>query len=154
MLLGRHERALDFVRLDADSEWASVVTRILYRRMGRRNDARDQLDWSSPELLRKITPEIFHDPLVRCLDGVPPEAQGRLTDDDVKTFFLVRADPEPLYYWASDLAFSGHPGPALRLLREAVRRGYCLYPAIELDPTFNALTCRIRGDRGRRPRLR
>jgi TolB-like protein len=142
MLLGRHDRALDFVRLDSGSEWARVVTRILYQRMGRRKEARDELDRSSPSLLRQIAPAIFRDLLARCLDGAVPGAQGALSDDDVRTFFLVRQDPEPLYHWAGDLAYCGHPEPALRLIREAVRRGYCASPAIETDPMLASIRTR------------
>jgi non-specific serine/threonine protein kinase len=142
MKLGRHDRAMDFIRLDAGSEWANVVSRILYLRMGRVAQAREQLERSSPELLRQITPAAFPRMLARCLEGASPDAQGRLSDEDVQTFFAVRQDPEPLYSWAGDLAYCGHPETAVRLLREAARRGLCLYPAMEIDPLLASLRTR------------
>jgi tetratricopeptide (TPR) repeat protein len=139
MVLGRYDRALDFIRLDAGSEWATVITRMVYERTGRRNEARDLHNRSSPAFIRQMGPEIVYSLLARCLDGAPPETQGQLSDDDMRLFFLVRDDPEPLYFWAADLAYCGHPAPALRLLREAIRRGYCAHPAIEIDSMLGAI---------------
>jgi hypothetical protein len=50
----------------------------------------------------------------------------------------VREDPEPLYFWASDLAYCGHTKPTLQLLRESVRRNFCA-AAIAADPMFASI---------------
>ena len=63
----------------------------------------------------------------------------RLSDDDVKTFLTVRDDPEPLYFWASDLSYCGYTAAAVQLLREAIRRNYCASAAIETDPMFASI---------------
>jgi hypothetical protein len=76
--------------------------------------------------------------LSRCLAGAPPDKQEHVTDDDVRGFLTVREDPEPLYFWASDLAYCGHTKPAIQLLRESIRRNFCA-SAIENDPTFAAI---------------
>jgi tetratricopeptide (TPR) repeat protein len=138
MLLGRHDRALDYVRLDSGSDWAMVNTRLIYQRMGRRTDAREQHARLPPEYLRGVTPDMFYGLLSRCLAGAPPDKQERVTDDDVRVFLTVREDPEPLYFWASDLAYCGHTKPALQLLRESIRRNFCA-SAIETDPMFAAI---------------
>jgi TolB-like protein len=138
MLLGRYDRALDYVRLDSGSDWAMVVSRFIYQRMGRRADAREQHDRLPPEYLRGIAPDMLYGLLSRCLAGAPPDKQGHVTDDDVRIFLTVREDPEPLYIWASDLAYCGHTRPALQLLRESIRRNYCA-SAIETDPMFAAI---------------
>lgn len=145
MLRGQYDRALDFVRLDSGSELSRLITRFIYQRMGRRNDAREQHDRLSPEYLRRLAPASFHGLLARCLSGVGPDAQGRFSDDDVRTFLTLREDPEPLYFWASDLAYCGHTAPAVRLLRESIRRNYCA-TAIETDPTL--ATIRNRAEYG------
>ena len=139
MLVGRYDRALDFVRLDTGSEWAKVITRLVYQRMGRRDDAREQHDQLAPEYLRGVAPEIVHGLLGRCLSGAAPDNQGRLSDDDVRRFLTVREDPEPLYWWASDLAYCGYTPAAVQLLRESIRRNFCAVSAIEFDPTFAAI---------------
>jgi hypothetical protein len=60
----------------------------------------------------------------------------RLSDDDVKMLLTVRHDPEPLYWWASDLSYCGYTDAAVQLLRESIRRNFCGSLAIEVDPTF------------------
>ena len=57
----------------------------------------------------------------------------------MRTFLAVREDPEPLYFWASDLAYCGYTAPAIQLLRESIRRNYCGAAAMETDPTFAAI---------------
>jgi hypothetical protein len=89
-----------------------------------------------------VAPEGFGELLAQCLDGVPPSTQRSLSDEELRTFLLVREDPEPLYFWASDLAYCGHPAEAVRLLRESIERKYCSYPAIELDPTLASIRTR------------
>ena len=138
MLLARYDRALDYVRLDSGSELSMLLTRFIYERMGRRTDARDQHDRLPPEYLRGMAPDMFHGLLSRCLAGAAPDKQGHVSDDDVRTFLNVREDPEPLYFWASDLAYCGHTEPAIQLLRESIRRNFCA-SAIETDPTFAAI---------------
>jgi serine/threonine protein kinase len=139
MMLGRYDRALDYVRLDSGSDWTMVVTRLIYQRMGRPADAREQHDRLPPEYLRGITPDMFYGLLSRCLAGAPSDKQARVTDDDVRVFLTVREDPEPLYFWASDLAYCGHTKPAVQLLRESIRRNFCGAAAIDTDPTFAAI---------------
>ena len=139
MVLGRYDRALDFVRLDSGSEWARALTRIVYQRMGRRDDALEQHQRLAPEYLRGVAPASFHGLLARCLSGTAPDVQGQLSTADVRTFLTVREDPEPLYFWAADLVYCGYTAPAVTLLRESVRRNYCAVSAIEIDPMFAAI---------------
>ena len=138
MLLARYDRALDYARLESGTELSMLLTRLIYQRMGRRTDARAQHDRLPPEYLRGMAPEMLHGLLSRCLAGAPPDQQGHVTDDDVRIFLTVREDPEPLYFWAGDLAYCGHTKPALQLLRESIRRNFCA-AAIDTDPTFAAI---------------
>jgi len=136
--LGRYDRALDFVRLDAGSEWARIVTRWVYQRLGRRDDAREQHRQQSPGYPPGLVPASFHGFITRCLSGAVPTGAGRLSDDDVRTFLTLR-DSEPLYFFAGDLAYCGDSAAALRLLRESILRNYCATSAIEIDPAFAAI---------------
>jgi TolB-like protein/tetratricopeptide (TPR) repeat protein len=136
--LGRYDRALDFVRLDSGSEWSRLVTRWVYQRMGRRDDAREQHRQQSPDYPSGLAPASFHGFIARCLSGADPTGAGRLSEDDVRTFLILR-DSEPLYFFASDLAYCGDSAAALRLLRESIPRNYCASSAIEIDPAFAAI---------------
>ncbi len=136
--LGRYDRALDFVRLDSGSEWSRLVTRWVYQRLGRRDDAREQHRQQSPGYPPGLAPASFHGFIARCLSGAVPTGAGRLSDDDVRTFLTLR-DSEPLYFFAGDLAYCGDSAAALRLLRESIPRNYCASSAIEIDPTFAAI---------------
>lgn len=142
MVLGRYDRALDFVRLDSGSEVARTLTRVICQRMGRRDDALVQHQRLAPEFLRGVAPASFHGVLARCLSGTAPDVQGQLSADDVRTFLTVREDPEPLYFWAGDLLYCGYTAAAVTLLRESVRRNYCAVSAIEIDPAFAAIRSR------------
>jgi serine/threonine protein kinase len=142
MVLARYDRALDFIRLDSGSEWSKVMTRLLYLRMGRRSDAVAQHERLAPEYLRGMAPGSIYGLLTRCLAGAAPDRDGRLSDEDVRTFLSIREDPEPLYFWASDLVYCGYTDPAVTLLREAIRRNYCGASAIEVDSAFAALRSR------------
>ncbi len=139
MVLGRYDRALDFVRLDSGSVVARVLTRVIYQRMGRRDDALEQHRRLAPESLQGVAPASFPGWLARCLSGTAPAAQGQLSADDVRTFLTVREDPEPLYFWAGDLAYCGDTESAISLLRESIRRNYCGASAMETDPMFAAI---------------
>ena len=136
--LGRYERALDFVRLDSGSEWSRLVTRWVYQRLGRRDDAREQHRQQSPGYPPGLVPASFHSFIARCLAGDAPTGADRLSDDDVRTFLTLR-DSEPLYFFAGDLAYCGDSAAALRLLRESIPRNYCASSAIEIDPAFAAI---------------
>jgi serine/threonine protein kinase/tetratricopeptide (TPR) repeat protein len=139
MLLGRYDRALDFVRLDSGSEWTKVVTRLIYQRMGKRQDAREQHAALAPEYLHRLAPEAFYGFISHCLAGTAPDRTGHLSDADVRTLLTIREDPEPLYFWASDLAYCGQPRGAAQLLRESIRRNFCGCAAMESDPMFAAV---------------
>jgi tetratricopeptide (TPR) repeat protein len=136
MQVGQYDRALDFVRLDKGSEWAKTLSRIIYQRMGRRDDARAQHALQSPEFFRGVAPEVMYGLLARCLSGAEPDIRDGLSDDLVQGFLAVRDDPEPLYWWASDLSYCGYTDAAVRLLRESIRRNFCGALAIEVDPMF------------------
>jgi eukaryotic-like serine/threonine-protein kinase len=136
--LGRYDRALDFVRLDSGSEWARLVTRWVYQRLGRRDDAREQHRQQSPGYPHGMAPASLHGFIARCLSDAVPAAAGPLSDDEVRTFLTLR-DSEPLYFFAGDLAYCGDPAAAVRLLRESIPRNYCASSAIEIDPAFAAI---------------
>ena len=130
MLLGRYDRALDFIRSDAGSAWAANASRLVYQRMGRRTEAREELARSGPQPAKRLT---------SCLDGAVPRGAGRNQRSGIERGVGSTRIRNACYFDASDLAYCGYPAPSLRLLDEAIRRNYCAYPAIDTDPTFASI---------------
>ena len=60
---------------------------------------------------------------------------ARKIRDDVVTI----PDGENAYFAAEFLAVAGRHHEALDVLRFAIDRGYCSYPALERDPSFESL---------------
>jgi hypothetical protein len=52
---------------------------------------------------------------------------------------LDTEDPETFYSAASLLGHCGLRERALRLLRQAIERGYCSYPLMDNDPLWDSL---------------
>jgi hypothetical protein len=48
-------------------------------------------------------------------------------------------DPEVNYFFAAHLAYCKQTEPALRMLKLAIDRNYCSYPALDKDPLFDPL---------------
>jgi len=123
---GNAQRALDFVRLDAGSEWASSVTPVMLLRAGNTAAARDAINrMSSIARYRR-------DLLEGCL-GIRAGSDVDRIAHDALTSTATPDDPEPLYYEGSLLAFCGKSEAALHLLKLAIDEDYCAGSALEKD---------------------
>ncbi len=49
------------------------------------------------------------------------------------------ADPEASYWIGALMAYCGHREPALELLRSAISRSDCSFPAVDRDPLWTSL---------------
>jgi eukaryotic-like serine/threonine-protein kinase len=126
-LLGKTERAMDFVRLDAGSEWAaSAMPHILFRagkiQEGRQSVKRMPLDNGDRKLLDA------------CLDPRQPELDKIAHQQEMAA--LANPDPENRYFVATSMAICSQRDSALRLLKSAVDSNYCAYTALQADPTL------------------
>ena len=84
--------------------------------------------------------------LLACAAGAPESTVKTLA-----TKVEVDDDPEVDYFFAGHLAYCGQSSAALKMLKLAVDRNYCSYPAMDRDPLFdklrgNAEFQRIRGE--------
>ena len=129
--LGKPERALDFVRLDAGSEWASQRIPDILLREGKPAEARESL---------KRAPVNARDRLLEgCLDGQQSELDRIARQQE--TAVLATPDPEPRFAVGSLMAYCGKPDIAVRLLKSAIESNYCAYTALQSDP----LLAKLRG---------
>jgi eukaryotic-like serine/threonine-protein kinase len=132
--LGKVDRAMDFVRLDAGSEWAASMTTLILLGQGKLEEAR--------EMAKKMAVEVYNrrELVEACLQPRPPAELDTIVQKATSAA-LAATDSEPRYYVASIMAFCGKKEPAARLLRSAIAQNYCAYAALQSDP----LLARLRG---------
>jgi serine/threonine protein kinase len=135
MELGDPQRARDFIRLDAGSEWANYATPSLLLRENRVDDARQAV------IRMSANPRYHRDLLEACLGLRPPSELDRIAQED-DTSLPGGTDPEPWYYQGAILAYCGKKDAALHMLTTAVEANYCAYSALLSDP----LLAKLRSD--------
>ena len=130
--LGQTDRALDYVRLDRGSEWASYAAPSILLRQGKLDEAR--------EAVKRMPSEArYHrDLLEACLKLRPASELDRIARE-AEASVGTPTDPELFYYQGSILAFCGQKERAVRLLRGAISGGYCSYSALLSDPLLAKL---------------
>ncbi len=131
MQLGDQKRALEYVRLDGNSEWAARTSVDI---LLRQDPSGGMLD----ELVPKLAKAPAYELLRACLSRRPAAEINRLALD-LEMQMSESSDAEPDYFLAAYQAFCGRDDAALRLLRRAIEHNYCSYPAIEKDPFFARL---------------
>ncbi|MGA2355142.1 MAG: protein kinase, partial [Terriglobales bacterium] len=132
MELGKTERARDFVRLDAGSEWAAYVTPSLLLREGKVQEARETVK------RMPTTPRYHRDLLEACL-GLRPASDLDRMAHEAETSLPTEPDPETWYYQGSIFAYCGKKQAALHLLQSAVEQNYCAHENLLADPLLAKL---------------
>ncbi len=130
--LGKNERALEFVKVDAGSEWATSVLPAIRLRQGNEEEAR-----KSARLMPKTTTWFPH-VLQACLSA-RSDAELAPVLRSAEPELLALRDAELKYYQATILAHCGQNELALQLLRSAIERNYCAREALESDPLLARL---------------
>lgn len=132
MELGKTRRAMEFVQLDAGSEWAAYITPSILLREGKLAEARESVKHMP------TNPRYHRDLLEACLGLRPPSELDRIAHD-AETTFPAGTDPEPWYYQGSIFAFCGKQNAAIHMLQAAVEQNYCAYSALLSDPLLAKL---------------
>src|ERR1700691_2214511 len=132
MELGKAERAADFVRLDAGSEWAAYVTPSILLREGKISEAREAVKHMPS------TPRYHRDLLEACLQLRPAEELDRMAQE-AEASLPTEPDPETWYYQGALFAYCGKKQAALHLLESAVEQNYCAYSNLLNDPLLAKL---------------
>jgi serine/threonine protein kinase len=130
--LGKTDRAMDFVHLDAGSEWAAWVTPYVYLTAGNLAQARDSVKYvaKSPSYHREL--------LVACTQAQRPADMDRIVRE-AEASVMTEPDPEAWYHAGALMAYCGQKDVALRLLKAAVQQNYCAYSALLEDPLLKTL---------------
>jgi serine/threonine protein kinase len=132
MELGKTERARDFVRLDAGSEWAAYATPSLLLREGKVQEAREAVK------RMPTTPRYHRDLMEACL-GLRPAADLDRMAQEAETNVPTEPDPETWYYQGTIFAYCGKKQAALHLLQSAVEQNYCAHENLLNDPLLGKL---------------
>jgi TolB-like protein len=132
MELGQTDRAMDFVHLDAGSEWAAWATPYVYLAAGNLAQAR--------EAARNVAkaPTYHRELLVACTQAQRPADIDRIVREE-ESSVMTEPDPEAWYHVGDLLAYCGQKDAALRLLKAAVQQNYCAYSALLEDPLLKSL---------------
>ena len=134
MQLGEPQRAMEFVRLDAGSDWSARTTAFILLEQGKRDEARETIQRTSER------PLLGRDLLLACLE---PQQTSQLDSAAKKSEAAAHAgvDAEPRYFVGALLLYCGQKDAAVRLLRSAIEQNYCAYTALQSDP----LLVKLRG---------
>ena len=134
MELGKADRALQFLNMDAGSEWSNHITPMVLMRDGRIDEAR--------EAVKKVaaTPTYYRDLISACLQPKQPDTIQSLVDQAQVTA-ASDTDPEGTYFLATILGYCGRKTEATHLLKVAIEQNYCAYEGLLNDPALD----RVRG---------
>jgi TolB-like protein len=129
---GKTDGAMDFVHLDAGSEWAAWVTPYVHLAEGNVADARA----AARNMGKGAT---YHRELMEaCTAAQKPPDLARIVREN-EASVMMEPDAEAWYHVGALMAYCGQNEPALRLLKAAVQQNYCAYSALLDDPLLKDL---------------
>ncbi len=130
--MGKTDRAMDFVHLDAGSEWSAWVTPYVLLAEGNVAEAH-----SAAKNVGKAA--TYHRELMDACTAPQRPADLPKIVRETESSVIVEPDPELWYHQAALMAACGQNEPALRLLKAAVQQNYCAYSALLEDPLLKDL---------------
>jgi TolB-like protein/Tfp pilus assembly protein PilF len=130
--MGKTDRAMDFMHLDAGSEWAAWVAPYIYLAEGNVGEARQ-----AAKNMGKAA--FYHRELMEACTAAQRPADLAKIVHDTETSVMTEADPESWYHVGTLMAACGQNEPALRLLKAAVQQNYCAHTALLDDPLLKDL---------------
>jgi TolB-like protein len=131
MQLRRYDRAREFVRLDAGSDWAASAEADLLAREGRIEEAVARN--------RRVGVGLATSEFAALILRSGSTARRDRLAESVEAEFRATRDSEPKYFGAAFLSLAGYRDAALRLLGMAVDANYLCSPAMDNDPLFDGI---------------
>ncbi len=132
--LGQPQRAMEFVRLDAGSEYAAMQTAAILLGQGKLAEARQATQRASE------SPLMGRDLIQACI-APPHSSQCDRAAQKIEATAIADVDVEPRYSVGALLSYCGQKDAAVRLLKSAIAQNYCAYTALQADP----LLVKLRG---------
>jgi len=130
--MGKTDRAIDFVHLDAGSEWAAWVTPYIYLAEGDVAQAHE----ASRNMGK--APSYHRDLMEACTAKQRPADLAKIVREN-ESSVMMEPDAEAWYHVGALMAACGQNESALRLLKAAVQQNYCGYSALLDDPLLKDL---------------
>jgi TolB-like protein len=130
--LNKTDGAMDFVHLDAGTEWAAWVSTYVHLAAGNVAQARESVRNMSK------APIYHRDLLAACTQAQRPADMDRIVRE-AESSAMIEPDPEAWYHVGALMAYCGQKDAALRLLKAAVQQNYCSYSALLADPLLKDL---------------
>jgi TolB-like protein/lipoprotein NlpI len=135
---GKSTRAMEYLTVDAGSEWSNAVRVSVLMRQGKMTEARQAAQQMKET---KENSPWLRGLLQACLNKAPETEVHRLAEM-AQNELLSEQDSELKYYQGAVLAACGEKHIAYAFLRKAVAENYCAHQALQSDP----LLARVRGD--------
>jgi eukaryotic-like serine/threonine-protein kinase len=124
--LGNYSRAMDFLQLDAGSQWASNNVIRHHIREGKLAQAKEIV-----ENFKDLDAPGYR-MMAACLENPSSPNIASLARETV-AIRLADPDPEPRYIVAGDLLFCGQREAAVQLLRSSISGNFCAYTGLQDD---------------------
>ena len=125
--IGQNDRARDFARLDAGSDFANSVEAILLLRENKVSEAL--------ELWRRLPAStFFHNRALEACYTVPPPPDAKQLLDQAEQEMFIYRDPEPVFSQAGLFNHCLGDEFTARAIKRAIDSGYCAYDYLKLDP--------------------
>ena len=130
--MGKTDRAMDFIHLDAGSEWAAWVTPYVYVAEGNMTEAHATAK-------NMGTATWYHRQLMEACTAAQRPSDFAKTVRETESSVMMEPDAEAWYHVGALMAACGQNEPALRLLKAAVQQNYCAHSALLDDPLLKDL---------------
>jgi hypothetical protein len=129
--MGNYARGLEFLQLDAGSDWVARNIVIHFIRAGDLAQARERSErLNGDDGLSSMTRA--------CLHNAPAAVVDQLARQEAPAVF-ANPDPENRFLIASSFAFCGQKETALRLIKSSIEGHYCSYTTLQIDPIIGKL---------------
>jgi eukaryotic-like serine/threonine-protein kinase len=129
--LGNYKRAMNFLQLDAGSEFAASNVMRHYVRNGELSQAREAIQQEASRPYAQM--------IIACIDA-PSSANAAKLSREMTARWLADPDPEVQYEVAPDLLLCRQRELAFNLLKSSIVTGhFCAYSGLQNDSVFGPL---------------